>query len=202
MMAGDAVGVIVLPLFVSALNSEYGWQGTMLVFSGISLNVIPCITLIKYAPLKPYTLNTDMTDPLLDYSTIEHTCQEEKSGCASFIPEIHWRRKVWIGFILHVTCVASLDFVLTGFNTYMPELALSLGYSQVKGALLLSTEGAVGIFVLIFIAAISDYIPTSRSLFSGIGCLALALLLFVATYANTITMLVVLSVFLGIAIGK
>ncbi|ELT97796.1 hypothetical protein CAPTEDRAFT_210198 [Capitella teleta] len=46
-VAGGSVGQLVLPLFLSYILNEYGYEGAMLIYAGVCLNVIPGVMLLR-----------------------------------------------------------------------------------------------------------------------------------------------------------
>lgn len=81
--AGGSVGTLILPLYIRAATQEYGFQGMILIYSGIVLHAIPSAMLLRpvsfYYPQRPVVQQPAKKDGKNEKETVEDQ-NKEKGG--------------------------------------------------------------------------------------------------------------------------
>lgn len=203
---GCGLGVIVMPVLTQTFLDIYGWRGTLLVLSGISMHYIPCGALINQrlehnehkAPLLP-SISDNNSNPYLTREASSTGCfnpdsLREACGicCSPLLTNLPFLAQVFIpGFVW--------GYTLTGWLIYIVSFALSNKVSM-RDASIVSTCGGIGQITLRALLPVLNKLMTYRHLMYLSSMLS-AISLAATIFFNTFTGMCLMSLLFGAGVG-
>ena len=185
---GTGVGMVIMPLFINWLITEYGWRSAFLVLGVIILIVY--VAFSQYLVRDPAKMGLS-PDGVRNENPLKQTSVEQ--GLA--VKEALLTREWW------TICVA-FSFVLFTVSTILFHIiphAIDLGISAFNAAKILSTIGAVSIAGRFVMGTAGDKIGTKSSLVICFLCLLSSLIWLQLSF--TLWMLLLFAVIYGFAHG-
>ncbi|CAH1784630.1 unnamed protein product, partial [Owenia fusiformis] len=143
--AGLGIGSFLYPLLIEALNEEYRWRGTMLILSGIGLNICVCGMLMRPFRTKELMMETDKNEAVFNLGILK-------------------------SFNFLILCFHFLVFYF-GFSiifTHLSEYSLLMGIGGSESAMLFSVLGITNIVGLLLFGVIAHH-PKADAMLLYIG---------------------------------
>ena len=141
---GTGVGIVILPLLTQAFLETYGWRGSLLLLSGLCLQMIPLAALV----LKP---RTPRYRPMLlrQCDRSDDRLSDEGSNPSSGMERIAVNLGLYLlirpSFIIRVLIPGfAAGYALSGWTIYIVSFGLSHG-ATLKESTIVATCGGVGI---------------------------------------------------------
>ncbi|XP_072021092.1 monocarboxylate transporter 12-like [Amphiura filiformis] len=185
--AGIAIGNFALPPLFQVFINYYGWDGALLIVSGLVANAAMFGALYRVSPLelnaKSKSSKLHKRTKALKTETIKHVevssqddqtdnineFKNNQNGCYRFVAiilksfDFHLLANIRFIPLLLANCLYGLAYVI--ILQYLPARAVDGGISEIKAAFLLSILGSVSVVVRFTHGYIIDYkILTARTL--------------------------------------
>ncbi len=162
---GTGVGMLIMPLFINRLITDYGWRTTFLILGGIIL--IGYVSLSQYLVRDPARMGLS-PDGSRNGNLMERASVEVGLAIKEAIRTRQW----W-------TICVSYSFVMFAVITVLFHIiphAMDLGISSSNAANVLATVGAVSIAGRFVMGAAGDKIGTKSALVICFLCLTIGLI--------------------------
>ena len=134
--SGVGLGVFIMPMVTEVLIDMYGWQGALLLFSGVCLNTIPCGALLRQRPMRTkLESNGGVRTRLIQGDEGESLTPKAPLFCR--LPFI--TRVIIPGFVS--------GYTFSGWMIYIASLALSHG-ATMKECSIVASFGGIGLLLI------------------------------------------------------
>ncbi|XP_067670657.1 monocarboxylate transporter 13-like [Haliotis asinina] len=184
---GAGVGTMCLPMLYRALITQYGWQGMMMVLSGVALNLVVCGGLFR---MPAYVIAQQR----------QRTHERRRPPrCVSFhslFTVLNHRP-----FLIFLTATASTHLGVMVPYVHLPDLARLTGVAKGDASFLVSIMGFVGIAGRLLFGYIADFRFVSRILFYAVMLLICGVGTLLCTMVKTYALFAVYAAVQGAFIG-
>ncbi|XP_072021815.1 monocarboxylate transporter 6-like [Amphiura filiformis] len=197
---GTALAILILPLPTQILLDTYGWRGTLLLLSGITLQSLPCGTLlcgVKKVEKREHEAIFDL--PMHSSST-----SDDKNGSNKLrrrlIKHLGLHLMTRANFVTRVFIQAlACGYIFTGWIIYMVSFAVSKGAS-LKEATIIVTSGGIGMLAIRIGNSLLHKIMTYKQLLY-LASAVMAISLSLTTIFTDFIALNIISFIFGAAMG-
>lgn len=155
--AAASIGILVFPFTIHALIDWCGWRGSVVVLSGLVLNIIPCALIMK-----PTKFSKESTSKIFDL-------------------KLFLNGKL---LLFHMYCFI-FGMAMSVVYIHLPEFALHNGTSEFEASLLISFIGIAGLVAKLAIASIALRIKVKPVAVCAIASLICGLTTFLLPFVGS-----------------
>ena len=212
---GIGIGAFATPPIFQILIDQYGWNGALLITSGLVANVavFGALYRVSYLELKSRRgVRGSSKDkvkavhvPLEEAETDSDKQIQTQSTVSQFVTVVltsfnfHLLLKVRFILLFIANCPYGIGYAIV--TSYLPARAVSGGISEIRAALLLSIIGIVSVVVRLTHGYLIDYNILSATMLTAISFLLTAISCALYPVSNHYSFLVLLSVLVGMGTG-
>ena len=181
--AGGGLGTFIFPFLLDALNTNYGWRGTMLLMGGVLLH-----TCVFGSIMWPKDKNRLLT---------ETSSARDAPKSFTELEIFHGLRANWRFLVL---CISNFSFAFgfTIFFTHMPEYSRrDIGLNEYQMSVLVSCTGVANLVFRLLQGALLDLPCVDSQIIFTISYAGLGVVIACLPFAGTYEWMIVLSILFG-----